>query len=147
MTAVVIGGLRMRKLRAVLTALAVVLGVAMISGTYVLMDTTTHAFDSVFATAYSKADAVVVGKSPISGPSASAPPVPAAVVARIRALPQVADVQGFVEDTRAQLRTAHGGAISGVVGGRRRPRGAQRVLRHSGRGRAASDRTRRDRGR
>ena len=30
MTAVVIGGLRMRKLRAVLTALAVVLGVAMI---------------------------------------------------------------------------------------------------------------------
>ena len=115
MTAVVIGGLRMRKLRAVLTALAVVLGVAMISGTYVLMDTTTHAFDSVFATAYSKADAVVVGKSPISGPSASAPPVPAALVARILALPQVADVQGFVQDTRAQLRTAHGGTISGVV--------------------------------
>ena len=115
MTAVVIGGLRMRKLRAVLTALAVVLGVAMISGTYVLMDTTTHAFDSVFATEYSKADAVVVGRSPISGPSATAPTVSAAVVARIRALPQVADVQGFVDDTRGQLRTAHGGAISGLV--------------------------------
>ena len=120
MTAVVIGGLRMRKLRAVLTALAVVLGVAMISGTYVLMDTTTHAFNSVFATAYSKADAIVVGKSPISGPSVSAPPVPATVVGRIRALPQVQDVQGFVQDTRAQLRTTHGGAISGttvVIGG------------------------------
>lgn len=115
MTAVVIGGLRMRKLRAVLTALAIVLGVAMISGTYVLMDTTTHAFDTVFATEYSKADAVVVGKSPISGLDASAPPVPAAVAARIRALPQVADVQGFVGDTRAQLRTAYGAAISGVV--------------------------------
>jgi putative ABC transport system permease protein len=114
MTAVVIGGLRMRKLRAVLTALAVVLGVAMISGTYVLMDTTTHAFNSVFATAYSKADAIVVGKSPISGPSVSAPPVPASVVARIRALPQVQDVQGFVRDARAQLRTAHA-AISGVT--------------------------------
>ena len=120
MTAVVIGGLRMRKLRAVLTALAVVLGVAMISGTYVLMDTTTHAFNSVFATAYSKADAVVVGKSPISGPSVSPPPVPTTVVSRIRALPQVQDVQGFVQDTRAQLRNAHGGAINGttvVVGG------------------------------
>jgi putative ABC transport system permease protein len=120
MTAVVIGGLRMRKLRAVLTALAVVLGVAMISGTYVLMDTTTHAFNSVFATAYSKADAIVVGKSAISGPSVSALSVPATVVSRIRALPQVQDVQGFVRDTRAQLRTAHGGAISGttvVVGG------------------------------
>jgi hypothetical protein len=55
MTGVVIGGLRMRKLRAVLTALAIVFGVAMISGTYVLMDTTTHAFNSVFATEYSKA--------------------------------------------------------------------------------------------
>jgi len=120
MTAVVIGGLRMRKSRAVLTALAVVLGVAMISGTYVLMDTTTHAFNSVFATAYSKADAIVVGKSPISGPSVSPPPVPATVVARIRALPQVQDVQGFVQDTRAQLRTTHGAAIGGttvVIGG------------------------------
>jgi len=115
MTAVVIGGLRMRKLRAVLTALAVVLGVAMISGTYVLMDTTTHAFNSVFATEYSKADAVVVGKSPISGPGLSAPSVPAAVVARIRALAQVQDVQGFILDTRAQLRTAQGGAISGTT--------------------------------
>ena len=115
MTAVVIGGLRMRKLRAVLTALAIVLGVAMISGTYVLMDTTTHAFNSVFATEYSKADAVVVGKSPISGPGLSAPSVPAAVVARIRALAQVQDVQGFILDTRAQLRTAHGGAISGAT--------------------------------
>jgi putative ABC transport system permease protein len=115
MTGVVIGGLRMRKLRAVLTALAVVLGVAMISGTYVLVDTTTHGFDSVFATAYSKADAVVVGRSPISGPSVSAPPVPASVVARIRALPQVQGVQGFIQDTRAQLRTAHGGAIGGTT--------------------------------
>jgi len=115
MTAVVIGGLRMRKLRAVLTALAIVLGVAMISGTYVLMDTTTHAFNSVFATEYSKADAVVVGKSPISGPGLSAPSVPAAVVARIGALAQVRDVQGFILDTRAQLRTAHGGAISGAT--------------------------------
>ncbi len=115
MTAVVIGGLRMRKLRAVLTGLAIVLGVAMISGTFVLMDTTTHGFNSVFATAYSKADAVVVGRSPIPGPGLNAPSVPAAVVARIRALPQVQDVQGLIMDTRAQLRNAHGGAISGTT--------------------------------
>ena len=81
MTAVVIGGLRMRKLRAVLTALAIVFGVAMISGTYVLMDTTTHAFNSVFATEYSKADAVVVGKSPISDPGLNAPSVPGSALA------------------------------------------------------------------
>ena len=112
MTAVVLGGLRMRKLRAAMTAIAIVLGVAMISGTYVLMDTTLHAFNSIFATAYSKADVVVVGKSPISGVGVAAPPVRATLLTRIRALAQVQDAQGFIED-RAQLRTAHGGSATG----------------------------------
>jgi putative ABC transport system permease protein len=74
MTTVTLNGLATRKLRAVLTAIAIVLGVAMISGTYVLMDTTMHAFDSLFTTAYSKAQVVVIGKSPISGGHVSAPP-------------------------------------------------------------------------
>ena len=112
MTAVVLGGLRMRKLRAVMTAIAIVLGVAMISGTYVLMDTTLHAFNSIFATAYSKADVVVVGKSPISGVGVQAPPVPAALLSRIRGLSAVQDAQGFIED-RAQLRNVHGGSAAG----------------------------------
>ncbi len=112
MIAVVLGGLRMRKARAVTTAIAIVLGVAMISGTYVLMDTTMHAFNSIFATAYSKADVVVVGKSPISGAGVSMPPVPATVLTRIRALTQVQDAQGFIDD-RAQLRNAHGGSATG----------------------------------
>ena len=112
MTGVVLGGLATRKLRAALTAIAIVLGVAMISGTYVLMDTTMHAFDNLFTTAYSKAGAVVVGKTPIAGAGASAPPVPAALAARIRALPQVQDAQGFIDD-KAQIRDAQGGAING----------------------------------
>jgi len=112
MIAVVLGGLRMRKGRAAMTALAIVLGVTMISGTYVLMDTTLHAFNTIFTTAYSKADVVVVGKSPISGVGVPAPPVPATMLTRIRALTQVQDVQGFVED-RAQLRNAQGAAVTG----------------------------------
>ena len=67
MTGVILRGLATRKLRAALTAIAIVLGVAMISGTYVLMDTTMHAFDNLFTTAYANAGAVVVGKSPIAG--------------------------------------------------------------------------------
>ena len=112
MTAVVIGGLRMRKLRALMTAIAIILGVSMISGTYVLMDTTLHAFNHIFATAYSKADVVVTGRSPISGVGVVAPSVPATLVPRIRALAQVQDAQGFIED-RAQLRDAHGGSAAG----------------------------------
>ena len=42
-------GLLGRKLRAALTAIAIVLGVAMISGTYVLTDTIDQAFDTIFS--------------------------------------------------------------------------------------------------
>ena len=112
MTAVVLGGLRMRKLRAAMTAIAIVLGVAMISGTYVLMDTTLHAFDNLFATAYSKAQVVVLGKSPISGTGVRAPSVPASVLTRIRVLPEVQDAEGYIDD-RAELRNASGAAPTG----------------------------------
>ena len=42
MTGVALKGLLGRKLRTVLTALAIILGVAMISGTYILTDTITR---------------------------------------------------------------------------------------------------------
>ena len=45
---VALKGLAGRKLRAALTAVAIVLGVAMISGTYVLTDTIKAAFSTVF---------------------------------------------------------------------------------------------------
>ena len=112
MIGVILRGLATRKLRAALTALAIVLGVAMISGTYVLMDTTMHAFDNLFTTAYAKAGAVVVGRTPITGTHSGAPPVPAALAARIRALPQVKDAQGYIDD-KAQIRDAKGAAING----------------------------------
>ena len=52
-----------RKLRLVLTALAVVLGVAFVSGTLILTDTMNKTFDDLFATAYSGTDVGVRGKS------------------------------------------------------------------------------------
>ncbi|MBV8712369.1 MAG: hypothetical protein JOY56_11355, partial [Solirubrobacterales bacterium] len=65
MTRVAIRGLLGRKLRAVLTAFAIVLGVAMVSGTFVLTDTIKAAFSTVFTQAYKNADAVITGKSAI----------------------------------------------------------------------------------
>ena len=52
MIGVTLKGLAGRKLRAFLTALAVVIGVAMVSGAYVLTDTIQKAFDSIFAESY-----------------------------------------------------------------------------------------------
>jgi putative ABC transport system permease protein len=50
MTSFAIKGLMSRKLRTALTAIAIVLGVAMISGTYVLTDSISQAFDKISRT-------------------------------------------------------------------------------------------------
>ena len=54
-------GLAAHKLRFVLTALAVMLGVAFMSGTFVLTATIQQTFDDLFANIYSGTDAVVRG--------------------------------------------------------------------------------------
>ena len=63
MTAVTLRGLFARKTRAILTGLAVLLGVAMISGTYVFTDTINSSFDKVFENANEGVDVVVSGRS------------------------------------------------------------------------------------
>jgi hypothetical protein len=56
-------GLLSRKLRTALTATAIVLGVAMISGTFVLTDSIDHAFDKIFTDIRQGSNAVISGKS------------------------------------------------------------------------------------
>jgi putative ABC transport system permease protein len=52
MVTVALKGLMGRKFRSVLTALAIVLGVAMVSGTYILTDTINKGFDTIFTQSY-----------------------------------------------------------------------------------------------
>ncbi len=116
MTRVALRGLLGRKLRAVLTAFAIVLGVAMVSGTFVLTDTIKSAFSTVFTQAYKNADAVVTGKSAIGtgnggGNGPTIPSLPGSLLARVRALPQVAQAAGSISDT-AQLVGHNGKVIS-----------------------------------
>ena len=63
MLTVALKGLAGRPVRAVLTAIAIVLGVAMISGTYVLTDTINNGFDTIFSRSYQNADVVISGKA------------------------------------------------------------------------------------
>jgi putative ABC transport system permease protein len=114
-TKVALKGLLGRKLRAVLTALAIVLGVAMVSGTYVLTDTIKKGFDSIFTAAFSSADAVISGKTAFGGSSVIAPSLPQATLATVRALPSVARAVGGVSDDQAHLVGRNGKVIS--VGG------------------------------
>jgi putative ABC transport system permease protein len=87
-----------RKLRLVLTSLAIVMGVAMVSGTYVLTDSINAAFSSIFQTAYSTSDAVITGKEEFGG-SQNAPSFPESTLAKVKALPAVEDAAGGVGDT------------------------------------------------
>jgi putative ABC transport system permease protein len=112
MTAVALKGLAGRKFRAVLTALAIVLGVAMVSGTYVLTDTIKNAFDTIFTGSYKNSDAVISGKVAFSGANTGAPPAfPASVLAKVRGLPEVDAAVGDVEDL-AKLIGRNGKVIS-----------------------------------
>jgi putative ABC transport system permease protein len=112
---VALKGLAGRKLRAALTAVAIVLGVAMISGTYILTDTIKAAFNSVFTTVYSKTDAVITGKSVIgtnSNSNALPPSFPESLLGKVRNLPGVAEADGGLSDY-ANLVGRDGKVISG----------------------------------
>src|SRR6058998_3433956 len=103
MIRVAIKGLLGRKLRAILTAFAIVLGVAMVSGTFVLTDTIKSAFGTVFTQAYKNADAVITGKSAIGtdhggNGNPDVPSLPASLLTRVRALPEVAQASGGISD-------------------------------------------------
>ena len=63
MRRVTIRGLLTRKLRLVLTALAIVLGVTFVTGTLVLGDTLNRTFDDLIGTAYQHVSFQVRGKS------------------------------------------------------------------------------------
>ena len=112
---VLMRGVWARKSRAALTALAVVLGVAMISGTFVLMDTVMSAYSGIFSAAYAHIDAVVVAQSPFGAIGAAKQPVPASLLDRIRALPEVQKAHGYL-DSHAQLTNATGTVIGKTSG-------------------------------
>jgi len=114
-TVVALKGLLGRKLRAVLTAIAIVLGVAMISGTYVLTDTIKAAFSTVFTTVYRNTDAVITAKSALGNNqnnNALPPSFPATLLGKVRKLPGVAQAEGGISDY-AQLVGRNGKVISG----------------------------------
>jgi putative ABC transport system permease protein len=104
---VALRGLAGRKLRALLTALAIVLGVSMISGTLVLTDAIDRAFDRIFVQSYAGTDAVVTAaESDISfeGESATAPPIPDEILEQVRGVSSVDAAVGSVfEETAVKI--------------------------------------------
>jgi len=117
-TSVALKGLATRKLRAALTALAIVLGVAMVSGSYVLTDSIQKAFHSLFASSYEGTDAVVSGKKLVDYSTSGNATVSADLLERIRREPDVSAAAGMILDLsggnlNTKLYDKHGEIITG----------------------------------
>ncbi|MGI8887106.1 MAG: ABC transporter permease [Gaiellaceae bacterium] len=118
MTRFAIRGLLSRKLRTALTALAIVLGVAMISGTYVLTDSIDQAFDRIFTDIRQGSNAVISGKSAFDlseGSGVTEPTFEESLLGEVRALSGVEEAEGSVNSDATQLISDDGKAV--VYGG------------------------------
>jgi putative ABC transport system permease protein len=106
MTRAAIKGLLSRKLRTTLTALAVVFGVAMVSGTFVLTDSITKAFDSLFATSYEKSSAVISGREVVKDSTSGNSTVPQSLLTKVQQVPEVGSAAGAIFDLSGGSDTA-----------------------------------------
>ncbi len=97
MTKLALRGMAERKLRSALTAIAVLLGVAMISGTYVLTDGIRGSFKKINETANEGTDAVLSPKTEFNSSFSQTEKLPASLVGRVRALPEVEKAAGALQ--------------------------------------------------
>jgi putative ABC transport system permease protein len=108
----IISGVVARKLRLFATALAVLLAVAFMAGTFVLTDTIQKTFHDLFGSVYVHTDAVVRGQVALesSGLEAQRPRVDATLVRAVTGVPGVRAAEGNVFDY-AQLVNEQGKAV------------------------------------
>src|SRR5436305_2108694 len=115
MLRVALKGLAGRPVRALLTAIAIILGVAMISGTYVLTDTINNGFNTIFAQSYQNADVVITGKAAFdnaNGNTGERPSMPRSLLAQVQRLPDGALAAGSVTTSSLKLIGKDGKVIS-----------------------------------
>lgn len=106
MFALLLRGFAQRKLRVVLTAVAVALGVALMAGTYILTDTINNSFAGIFQTANKGHDVVITPAQRLGNNVRSeVSPIDEALVARVRAVPGVAQATGSIFSPAALLDT------------------------------------------
>jgi len=107
-----------RKRRLVTTGIAVVLGIAFLTGTQLLSVTLSDSIKSLVGDIYSNFDAVV--RSPNTQDTPFGTPIrtltPAALVPQVQAVPGVSSAAGIVESTGPELVGADGKVIGGGFG-------------------------------
>jgi putative ABC transport system permease protein len=90
-------GVLARRVRLALTALAVVLGVTFVSGTYVLTDTLKQSFGTLFSQYAAGVDLVVRARAPFGDGDGSRQRIPEGIVDTVRTVPGVQAADGFLQ--------------------------------------------------
>jgi putative ABC transport system permease protein len=97
MLALVLRGFMQRKLRVLLTAIAIALGVALMAGTYVLTDTINRSFASIFQVANRGHDVVITPTQSLGRQTRSqTSPITEAMLAQVRATAGVGEAAGSI---------------------------------------------------
>jgi putative ABC transport system permease protein len=118
MKRVALKGILGRKMRTILTAFAIVLGVSMVSGSYVLTDTISKAFNTIFQSSYSQTDAVISGKKVVQYAQSGNALVSQQLLARVEKVDGVAAASGEIIDyngnsDQAKILDKQGKVITG----------------------------------
>jgi putative ABC transport system permease protein len=111
--AIALRSLASHKLRAVLTTLAVVLGVMMVSATYVLTDTIKQSFDDIFTESNKGIDAIVTSNSAVDQEDNQEPPFAASLLKKVLAVDGVAAASGGISDPQIAIIDKDGEPIGG----------------------------------
>ena len=120
MIRLILRGLMARKLRTVLTSIAIVLGVAMVAGTFILTDQINAAFDDLFETGNEKIDVVVSRATEFDSFEDQLPPLPESTVRRVAQVDGVRLAEGQVQASGqlvvdGEIIESQGGAPSIVI--------------------------------
>jgi putative ABC transport system permease protein len=119
MVALTFRGLLARKVRVLLTALAVFFGVAMIAGTLMLTASVNRSFDDIFSEAYQRTDVTVRPRSAVESQfgAQSGAALKESLVRRVQSVPGVEKAVGAIGDPTITILDENGNRIGPQQGG------------------------------
>jgi putative ABC transport system permease protein len=100
-----------RKVRALSTGLAVVIGVAFVAGSYILTDTIFAAFDEIFDESLKGTSVVITAQNPVEQENGETPTISAALLPRVKATPGVRLAAGAISTPGGFFDARTGDAI------------------------------------
>jgi putative ABC transport system permease protein len=96
LTSLTLKSLWARRTRAIATTFAVLIGVAFVSGSYILTDTIFAAFDEIFSESLSGTSVVITAQNPVEQENGEVPTIPAKLLGRVQGTPGVRLASGAI---------------------------------------------------